>query len=76
MMVLKFLICRMRVFIFFIQRDTTGLSSENTELKLRLQVMEQQAHLRDGKIPKNSISLAVFFIFLHLYNHFYKHSFK
>ncbi|KAI3704991.1 hypothetical protein L1987_75221 [Smallanthus sonchifolius] len=29
------------------QRDTTGLSSENTELKLRLQAMEQQAHLRD-----------------------------
>ncbi|CAH8392823.1 unnamed protein product [Eruca vesicaria subsp. sativa] len=29
------------------QRDTTGLSSENTELKLRLQVMEQQAKLRD-----------------------------
>ncbi|KAI3809193.1 hypothetical protein L1987_25163 [Smallanthus sonchifolius] len=30
------------------QRDTTGLSSENTELKLRLQAMEQQAHLRDA----------------------------
>uniref|UniRef100_A0A1J3K7A2 Transcription factor RF2b n=1 Tax=Noccaea caerulescens TaxID=107243 RepID=A0A1J3K7A2_NOCCA len=30
------------------QRDTTGLSSENTELKLRLQVMEQQAKLRDA----------------------------
>ncbi|CAH8332446.1 unnamed protein product [Eruca vesicaria subsp. sativa] len=30
------------------QRDTTGLSSENTELKLRLQVMEQQAKLRDS----------------------------
>ncbi|WZZ34763.1 hypothetical protein YC2023_018164 [Brassica napus] len=30
------------------QRDTTGLSSENTELKHRLQVMEQQAKLRDG----------------------------
>ncbi|KAG2672889.1 hypothetical protein I3760_13G062500 [Carya illinoinensis] len=29
------------------QRDTTGLSSENTELKLRLQAMEQQAQLRD-----------------------------
>lgn len=32
-----------------IQRDTTGLSTENTELKLRLQAMEQQAHLRDGE---------------------------
>ncbi|KAJ0258259.1 bZIP transcription factor 18 [Hirschfeldia incana] len=30
------------------QRDTTGLSTENTELKLRLQVMEQQAKLRDA----------------------------
>ncbi|XWS65584.1 hypothetical protein CRYUN_Cryun05aG0126300 [Craigia yunnanensis] len=30
------------------QRDTTGLTSENTELKLRLQAMEQQAQLRDG----------------------------
>ncbi|XP_058744729.1 transcription factor RF2b-like [Vicia villosa] len=30
------------------QRDTTGLSNENTELKLRLQAMEQQAHLRDA----------------------------
>ncbi|XP_022941860.1 bZIP transcription factor 18-like [Cucurbita moschata] len=30
------------------QRDTTGLSTENTELKLRLQTMEQQAHLRDA----------------------------
>lgn len=30
------------------QRDTTWLSSENAELKLRLQVMEQQAQLRDA----------------------------
>ncbi|KAL5569631.1 hypothetical protein UlMin_026206 [Ulmus minor] len=30
------------------QRDTTGLSSENTELKIRLQSMEQQAQLRDA----------------------------
>ncbi|KAJ7959929.1 transcription factor RF2b-like [Quillaja saponaria] len=29
------------------QRDTNGLSTENTELKLRLQAMEQQAQLRD-----------------------------
>ncbi|GFZ15103.1 Basic-leucine zipper (bZIP) transcription factor family protein [Actinidia rufa] len=28
--------------------DTTGLSNENTELKLRLQAMEQQAQLRDA----------------------------
>ncbi|KAF3784999.1 Transcription factor [Nymphaea thermarum] len=31
-----------------IQRDTTGLTSENAELKLRLQAMEQQAQLRDA----------------------------
>ncbi|KAF1891177.1 hypothetical protein Lal_00001318 [Lupinus albus] len=30
------------------QRDTTGLSSENTELKFRLQGMEQQAQLRNA----------------------------
>uniref|UniRef100_A0A5B6ZTQ5 Putative transcription factor RF2b isoform X1 n=1 Tax=Davidia involucrata TaxID=16924 RepID=A0A5B6ZTQ5_DAVIN len=30
------------------QRDTTGLSTENAELKLRLQAMEQQAQLRDA----------------------------
>lgn len=30
------------------QRDTTGLSAENTELKIRLQAMEQQAQLRDA----------------------------
>ncbi|KAF5955163.1 hypothetical protein HYC85_008019 [Camellia sinensis] len=30
------------------KRDTTGLTTENKELKLRLQAMEQQAHLRDA----------------------------
>ncbi|KAG6482423.1 transcription factor RF2b-like [Zingiber officinale] len=30
------------------QRDTTGLSAENQDLKLQLQAMEQQAHLRDA----------------------------
>ncbi|KAL8129052.1 hypothetical protein V2J09_018207 [Rumex salicifolius] len=30
------------------QRDTTGLTNENTELKLRLHAMEQQAQLRDA----------------------------
>ncbi|KAK4766275.1 hypothetical protein SAY87_007917 [Trapa incisa] len=30
------------------QRDTTGLTAENTELNLRLQAMEQQAQLRDA----------------------------
>ncbi|CAL0329190.1 unnamed protein product [Lupinus luteus] len=31
-----------------LQRDTTGVSSENSELKLRLQTMEQQVHLQDA----------------------------
>ncbi|KAM6564325.1 hypothetical protein CsatB_024323 [Cannabis sativa] len=31
------------------QRDTTGLTAENKELKLRLQAMEQQAQLREEK---------------------------
>jgi hypothetical protein len=32
-----------------VQRDTNGLTAENSELKLRLQTMEQQVHLQDGK---------------------------
>lgn len=43
------------------QRDTTGLTTENRELKLRLQSMEQQAHLRDGKF--NNFS-SLFFVHL------------
>ncbi|XP_007011315.2 PREDICTED: transcription factor RF2b isoform X1 [Theobroma cacao] len=39
------------------QRDTTGLSTENTELKLRLQAMEQQAQLRDGMFCPNQLAL-------------------
>lgn len=31
-----------------LQRDTSGLTSENGELKLRLQNMEQQVHLQDA----------------------------
>lgn len=31
-----------------LQRDTSGLNSENSELKLRLQTMEQQVHLQDA----------------------------
>ncbi|EEF29374.1 hypothetical protein RCOM_1170820 [Ricinus communis] len=34
--------------LLLMQRDTTGLTAENKELKLRLQAMEQQAHLRDA----------------------------
>ncbi|KAL0351593.1 UNVERIFIED_CONTAM: Transcription factor VIP1 [Sesamum calycinum] len=34
--------------ITLLQRDTTGLTVENKELKLKLQAMEQQAHLRDA----------------------------
>jgi hypothetical protein len=36
-----------------IQRDTTGLTAENRELKLRLQSMEEQAKLRDGMLWSN-----------------------
>ncbi|XP_062193702.1 transcription factor RF2a-like [Phragmites australis] len=31
-----------------LQRDTTGLTTENSELKIRLQAMEQQVHLQDA----------------------------
>lgn len=34
--------------MFLCQRDTSGLTSENGELKLRLQNMEQQVHLQDA----------------------------
>ncbi|KAE8652905.1 hypothetical protein Csa_022674 [Cucumis sativus] len=37
-----------RLLDMFQPRDTTGLTTENRELKLRLQAMEQQAHLRDA----------------------------
>lgn len=35
--------------VFCEQRDTNGLTAENSELKLRLQTIEQQVHLQDGK---------------------------
>ena len=34
--------------LLIMQRDTSGLTTENRELKLRLQAMEEQAKLRDG----------------------------
>ncbi|KAL3840098.1 hypothetical protein ACJIZ3_024689 [Penstemon smallii] len=34
--------------ITLLQRDTSGLTAENKELKLKLQAIEQQAHLRDA----------------------------
>lgn len=42
------------------QRDNSGLSTENKELKLRLQALEQQAHLRDGMPYNNLISSIIF----------------
>jgi hypothetical protein len=33
-----------------LQRDSAGLATQNNELKIRLQAMEQQAQLRDGKL--------------------------
>ncbi|KAE8666485.1 Transcription factor RF2b [Hibiscus syriacus] len=34
--------------VTMLERDTTGLTTENKELKLRLEAMEQQAQLRDA----------------------------
>ncbi|KAF5725638.1 hypothetical protein HS088_TW23G00365 [Tripterygium wilfordii] len=34
--------------VTLLQRDTTGLTAENKELKLRLEAMDQQAQLRDA----------------------------
>jgi len=42
------------------QRDNSGLTTENKELKLRLQALEQQAHLRDGMSYNNLISSIIF----------------
>ncbi|KAE8682280.1 Transcription factor VIP1 [Hibiscus syriacus] len=39
--------------VTMLQRDTTGLTTENKELKLRLQAMEQQAKLRGCHIALN-----------------------
>lgn len=36
-------------YLFRLQTDANGLTVENNELKLRLQTMEQQVHLQDGK---------------------------
>lgn len=33
-----------------VQRDTSGLTSENSDLKIRVQTMEQQVRLQDGKV--------------------------
>jgi hypothetical protein len=34
---------------FSLQRDSSGMATQNNELKFRLQSMEQQAQLRDGE---------------------------
>jgi len=36
--------------VFSFQGDTSSLTTENSELKLRLQAMEQQAELHDGML--------------------------
>ena len=60
--VLNFLIL-FTLLCFAGQRDTTGLSAENPELKIRLQAMEQQAQLRDGEhcplIEDNIVYLSI-----------------
>ncbi|KAJ6858741.1 hypothetical protein NC652_041131 [Populus alba x Populus x berolinensis] len=40
------------------KRDTSSLTTENSELKLRLQAMEQQAELRDGMLLRCSALIA------------------
>ena len=46
------------------QRDTAGLSAENSGLKMRLQNVEQQVHLQDGKSCYSSQRFYLFY-FLH-----------
>lgn len=53
----------------FGQRDTTGLTAENSELKLRLQTIEQQVHLQDGKFFLQSFlcsTVSLFHILAHV----------
>ncbi|VAI74569.1 unnamed protein product [Triticum turgidum subsp. durum] len=47
-----------------LHRDTAGLSTENSELKMRLQNVEQQIHLQDGKVSNSSYSLSFTFFVL------------
>ncbi|GJT00367.1 hypothetical protein Tco_0821536 [Tanacetum coccineum] len=42
-----------------LNRDTTGLSYENTQLLLQLQAMKQQTQLRDCKSPRNTIPATI-----------------
>lgn len=46
------------LFSLGVQRDSMGLTNQNSELKFRLQAMEQQAQLRDG----THIMLSLLFI--------------
>ena len=42
------ILCANWVAFFFFQRDSAGLTSQNNELRFRVQAMEQQAQLKDG----------------------------
>jgi hypothetical protein len=44
---------------FVCQRDTSDLSTQNSELRLRLQCMEEQAQLRDGMIHLRVVCVCV-----------------
>ncbi|GJN04171.1 hypothetical protein PR202_ga21695 [Eleusine coracana subsp. coracana] len=44
-----------------LQRDSTGLATQNNELRIRLQAMEQQAQLRDGKLIAMLFIIGPFF---------------
>ncbi|KAL3583202.1 hypothetical protein D5086_014263 [Populus alba] len=43
-----------------LQRDTNSLTAENSELKLRLQTMEQQVHLQDAYAWARYLALVVY----------------
>jgi hypothetical protein len=50
------------------QRDTSGLTAENRELKLRLQSMEEQAKLRDGMFSLKIVQFFRYSLFDYLNN--------
>jgi len=51
------------VLIMWTQRDSAGLTNQNSELKFRLQSMEQQAKLRDGIAALLFVVLQFFSLF-------------
>lgn len=52
-----------------LQRDSSGLATQNNELKIRLQAMEQQAQLRDGKLLAVVCIMSVLSFLVTIKNH-------